>query len=275
MGGPLAGLVSFQILQASSHSAADRAGTVVDGHNQQIVTQYSRRDHRRWSPHLARSRNRQAKPNQTVIGYLRNTRRPRHAHDASTDASAASTSIIGQSESKRAGGHSGPPLRGGFVSEKVTWDPKPILVFDPARPARTSVATRCAVECGADVPGAGHFSHRGLEVTDHSASGRAGTVVDGHNQQIVTQYPRRDHRRWSPHMEASRNEQAKPNPSHNGIRVSSGEIGTHAIHPPGKRSIDINKSHFHTETRIRTQRPDIGRFCDPSFHPQQQHPLQR
>ena len=178
-------------------------------------------------------------------------------------------------ESVTTGGHSGPPLRGGFVSEKVTWDPKPILVFDPARPARTSVATRRRVECGADVPGAGHFSYRGLEVTDHSASGRAGTVVDGHNQQIVTQYPRRDHRRWSPHMEASRNEQAQPNPSHNGIRVSSGEIGTHAIHPPGKRSIDINKSHFHTETRIRTQRPHIGRFCDPSFHPQQQHPLQR
>jgi hypothetical protein len=103
-------------------------------------------------------------------------------------------------------------------------------------------------------PLAGHFSYRGLEVTDHSASSRAGTVVDGHNQQIVTQYPRRDHRRWSPHMEASRNEQAKPNPSHNGIRVSSGEIGTHAIHPPGKRSIDINKSHFHTETRGWTRR---------------------
>ena len=104
------------------------------------------------------------------------------------------------------------------------------------------------------MPGAGHFSRRGLEVTDHSASGRAGTVIDGHNQQIVTQYPRRDHRGWAPHKTALRNEQAKPNRAANRIFITSGEIGTHAMHPPGKRSIDINKSHFHTDSRGRTPR---------------------
>ena len=112
---------------------------------------------------------------------------------------------------------------------------------------------RRRVECGAHVPGAGHFSRRGLQASRHSASGRAGTVIDGQKQQIVTQYPRRDHRGWSPHKTASRNEQAKPNRAPNVIFITSGEIGTHAMHPPGKRSIDINKCQNHTETRMRTQ----------------------
>ena len=102
------------------------------------------------------------------------------------------------------------------------------------------LTTRRRVECGADVPGAGHFSRRGLQASRHSASGRAGTVIDGHNQQIVTQYPRRDHRGWSPHKTALRNEQAKPNRAANRIFITSGEIGTHAMHPPGKRSMDIS-----------------------------------
>jgi hypothetical protein len=97
------------------------------------------------------------------------------------------------------------------------------------------LTTRRRVECGADVPGAGHFSRRGLQASGHSASGRAGTVIDGQNQQIVTQYPRRDHRGWSPHMAASRNKPAKPNPASNRNFIPSGEIGTHAMHPPGKR----------------------------------------
>jgi hypothetical protein len=46
--------------------------------------------------------------------------------------------------------------------------------------------TRRRVECGAGVPGAGHFSRRGVQARDHSASVRAGTVLDGQNQQIVT-----------------------------------------------------------------------------------------
>jgi hypothetical protein len=97
------------------------------------------------------------------------------------------------------------------------------------------------VEWGADVPGAGHFSRRELQARNHSASVSAGTVHDGQNQPTVTQYPRRDHRGWSTHKKASRNKPAKPKPVPIGIFVTSGEIGTHAMHPPGKRSIDINK----------------------------------
>jgi hypothetical protein len=42
-------------------------------------------------------------------------------------------------------------------------------------------------------------------------------------------------------MAASRNKPAKPNPVPNRIFVTPGETGAHAIHPPGKRSIDIDK----------------------------------
>jgi hypothetical protein len=42
-------------------------------------------------------------------------------------------------------------------------------------------------------------------------------------------------------MAASRNKPAKPNPASNRNFIPSGEIGTHAMHPPGKRSIDIDK----------------------------------
>ena len=41
-------------------------------------------------------------------------------------------------------------------------------------------------------------------------------------------------------MTASRNTPAKPNRATNGIFITSGEIGTNAMHLPGKRSIDIN-----------------------------------
>ena len=109
------------------------------------------------------------------------------------------------------------------------------FVIRPSTIKHLHVTTRRRVECGADVPGAGHFSRRGLQASRHSASGRAGTVIDGQKQQIVTQYPRRDHRGWSPHKTASRNEQAKPNRAANRIFITSGEIGTHAMHPPGKR----------------------------------------
>jgi hypothetical protein len=69
----------------------------------------------------------------------------------------------------------------------------------------------------------------------------AGTVYDGQYQQIVTKQARGDHRGWSPHKTTSRDKPAKPN--HPAIRsfVTSGEIGTNAMHPPGKRSIGINK----------------------------------
>ena len=42
-------------------------------------------------------------------------------------------------------------------------------------------------------------------------------------------------------MTASRDTPAKPNRATNGIFITSGEIGTNAMHPPGKRSIGINK----------------------------------
>ena len=42
-------------------------------------------------------------------------------------------------------------------------------------------------------------------------------------------------------MDASRDKPAKPNQAPNGIFVTSGEIGTNTMHPPGERSIGINK----------------------------------
>ncbi len=74
------------------------------------------------------------------------------------------------------GGHSGPPLRGGFV-------------IRPSTIKHLYLSTRRRVECGAGVPGAGHFSRRGLQASNHSASIRAGTVHDGHIQQIITKQP--------------------------------------------------------------------------------------
>jgi hypothetical protein len=45
-------------------------------------------------------------------------------------------------------------------------------------------------------------------------------------------------------MDASRDRPAKPNRAPNGIFVTSGEIGTHAMHPPRKReSIGTNAMH--------------------------------
>jgi hypothetical protein len=104
------------------------------------------------------------------------------------------------------------------------------------------------------VPGAGHFSLRGLQASGQSASARAGTVLDGHLKQIVTKLARRDHRGWSTHMAALRDKPAKP--KHPAIRifVTSGEIGTNAMHPPGKRSIAINKWQNRIDRRGRTRR---------------------
>ena len=41
-------------------------------------------------------------------------------------------------------------------------------------------------------------------------------------------------------MTRSRNKPAKPNQAPNAIFITSGEIGTNAMHPPGKRRMDIN-----------------------------------
>ena len=92
--------------------------------------------------------------------------------------------MFSQAVSIRAGGHSGPPLRGGFVSMRGISGT--VSRFSSSSTAPINVPTRRRVECGADVSGAGHFSRRGLQATDHSAVTRAGTVHDGQNQQIVT-----------------------------------------------------------------------------------------
>ena len=65
---------------------------------------------------------------------------------------------------------------------------------------------------------------------------------------------RRDHRGWSTHITTSRGKRAKPNPAPNGIFVTSGEIGTHAMHPPGKRINNNKVQPIRNETRGRTQR---------------------
>ena len=39
-----------------------------------------------------------------------------------------------------------------------------------------------------------------------------------------------------------------------GFRVTSGDLGTHAMHPPGKRNIHINKCQDRIDTRGRTRR---------------------
>ncbi len=55
-------------------------------------------------------------------------------------------------------------------------------------------------------------------------------------------------------MAASRDRPAKPNRVQNGIFVTSGEIGTSAMHPPGKRSICINNWQNHDATPNRYAR---------------------
>ena len=130
------------------------------------------------------------------------------------------------------------------------------FLINPLPSNQINLTARRRVECGVDVPGAGHFSRREWSTSGHSAAVRAGTVIDGHNQQIDDKQPHRDHRGWSPHMTASRDKPAKPNQAPNGSFITSGEIGTNAMHPPGERSIGINKSHFRTDTRGRTRRSE-------------------
>jgi hypothetical protein len=82
-------------------------------------------------------------------------------------------------QSIRAGGHGGPPLRGGFVSINDHIGAVTDSAFHPSQSARTSATARCRVECRAGVPGAGHFSLRGMQASSYSAADRAGTIPDG------------------------------------------------------------------------------------------------
>ena len=117
VGGPLAGLVSYRILQASTHSAAGRAGTIHD------------RNIRRSNPKSLHP------PSGMVDPLGHQTVRPSpaepngHQNFALHPATSARTRCIYRASgqrvcghpksnetAKRAGGHSGPPLRGGLTS---------------------------------------------------------------------------------------------------------------------------------------------------------------
>ena len=67
--------------------------------------------------------------------------------------------------------------------------------------------------------------------------GRAPSTMVLSNKSMPNR-PSRDHRGWSPHMTASRDTPAKPNQAPNENFLTSGEIGTNAMHTPGKRSIE-------------------------------------
>ncbi|MFY8052331.1 MAG: hypothetical protein ACOVP2_06925 [Armatimonadaceae bacterium] len=91
---------------------------------------------------------------------------------------------------------------------------------------------------------------RSFQPTEIASQHVIGVYQGGHrprwsNGTARQEKTRRDHRGWSTHKATSRGKPAKPNPAPNGIFVTSGEIGTNAMHPPGKRSIDINNEQNH------------------------------
>ena len=138
--------------------------------------------------------------------------------------------------------------------------------FSISSTARTNIPTRRRVECGADVPGAGHFSCRGLQATEHSASGRAGTVVDGQNQQIVTNPPVvtiGDGRPTWPHHATNQPSRTQYQTEFSSHPARSAH--TRCIHPASGALTSISdKTERSTE-------------CVVSYyiHPKQHHPMQR
>ena len=105
---------------------------------------------------------------------------------------------------------------------------------------RTNVATRCAVECGAGGPLAGLVSYQVLKASSHSAATRAGTVHDGQFRHRK-QDPTHRHRGWSPHSSSERYRLAQPKREVVGICVTTGDLGTHGMHPPRKRSPHLQR----------------------------------
>ena len=92
-----------------------------------------------------------------------------------------------------------------------------------------------------------------------ACKGSLGGWQGGHRRRwskptVRQEITRRDHRGWSTHRTALRDKPAKPNQALNGNFVTSGEIGANAMHPPGKRSVYINNSHFRIGRCGRTQR---------------------
>ena len=143
------------------------------------------------------------------------------------------------------------------------------FIIRPSTIKHLHLTTRRRVECGAGVPGAGHFSRRGsaskwtFGVCQGGYRPRWSKATD--RQEII----RRDHRGWSTHRTASHDRPAKPNRAPNGIFVTSGEIGTNAMHPPGKFIIDINKQQNRIDTRGRTRRSAPTRkICNTAIHNQ-------
>ncbi len=114
-GGPGAGHFSRWGLQAREHSAAIRAGTVRDGQKQQhfkkrpVVTIGDGRPTRQHNATNQRSRTKHIPEFAQHPARSARTRCIRLA-------SALTTTKYSQFVSKRAGGHSGPPLRGDFAS---------------------------------------------------------------------------------------------------------------------------------------------------------------
>ena len=117
----------------------------------------------------------------------------------------------------------------------------------------------------------GWAGSRTFQPTGVASKGTFGGFQGGHRPRwskatARQEKTRRDHRGWSTHTAASRGKSAKPNPAPNGIFVTSGEIGTNAMHPPGKRSIDINNGQRRHNTANRHRYAQ--RICDHAIHNQ-------
>ena len=125
VGGPLAGLVSYRILQASTHSAAGRAGTILDGNIRNrnpnslhppsgMVDPLSERT---IPPSLA-----EPKGQRDFALHPATSARTRCIHRASVN---RIMPIVSNRFSKRAGGHGGPPLRGILYIYRIDVKAKP------------------------------------------------------------------------------------------------------------------------------------------------------
>jgi hypothetical protein len=134
-------------------------------------------------------------------------------------------------------------------------------------PTRPNVTTRCPVECGAGGPLAGLASFQILQARTHSAATRAGTVHDGQFRHRK-QDPTHRHRGWSPHSSSERYRLAQPKRDLVGICVTSGDLGTHGMHPPRERLPVSSETGIITKSNCdvflcgRTQRPaPTRRIC--------------
>jgi len=119
-GGPLAGLDSFRILQASTHSAAGRAGTIDDGNILRHLPNtfhppsgmVDPHDHKATQPSPA-----EPTGQRDFASHPATSARTRCIYRASASRTLPNTS---NRLSKRAGGHSGPPLHRDLASATQT-----------------------------------------------------------------------------------------------------------------------------------------------------------